>query len=79
MSKGTPSQGLRNKRLHISCKRCGKASFHVRKFRCSSCGFPDAKMRKYSWAKKQHRRVKEGTGRRRHLKDYLKKSPFPLK
>ncbi len=37
--------GLRNKKNHTSCKRCGRVSFHKQKHRCSSCGFPSAKLR----------------------------------
>ncbi|MEO9364483.1 MULTISPECIES: 50S ribosomal protein L37e [Candidatus Nitrosocaldus] len=44
--KGTPSMGKHNKgRVHVRCRRCGNNSFHVRKKRCSSCGFPDSKWR----------------------------------
>ncbi|MCD6110865.1 MAG: 50S ribosomal protein L37e [Thermoplasmata archaeon] len=52
MSKGTPSKGKRNKRVHIRCRRCGNHSYHVRKKRCSSCGYgAKSKRRSYSWAK----------------------------
>jgi large subunit ribosomal protein L37e len=39
MSKGTPSQGKKNKSLHIRCRRCGNNSFHKKQEVCSSCGF----------------------------------------
>ncbi|MDP3780520.1 MAG: 50S ribosomal protein L37e [Thermoproteota archaeon] len=52
MVKGTASMGLFNrKKTHIRCRRCGKNSFHRRSRRCASCGFPDPKIRKYSWIK----------------------------
>ncbi len=54
MSKGTPSMGKRNKRLHIRCRRCGRNSFHVTKKRCAACGFGDTKrLRRYSWQNKK--------------------------
>ncbi|MCD6482951.1 MAG: 50S ribosomal protein L37e, partial [Candidatus Aenigmarchaeota archaeon] len=34
------------------CRRCGHISYHVRKKRCSYCGYPDPKWRKYSWQQK---------------------------
>ncbi|HIH45894.1 MAG: 50S ribosomal protein L37e [Thaumarchaeota archaeon] len=52
MGRGTPSMGLfTRKKPHIRCRRCGKNSYHKRQHRCSSCGFPDARIRKYSWIK----------------------------
>lgn len=54
MSKGTPSH-FGGKRLHITCRRCGRQSFHAQKGRCSSCGYPDAKLRKYRWSKRTHK------------------------
>lgn len=52
MSKGTPSMGKKHKKTHIRCRRCGKRSYHIRKKRCSFCGFGfSAKMRTYNWAK----------------------------
>ena len=42
------------KKSHIRCRRCGKATYHMRKSRCSSCGYgKTAKMRSYGWQKKQ--------------------------
>jgi len=49
MTKGTPSFGRHNKVTHITCRRCGKHTFHVRKKRCSRCGYPDSKIRKFRW------------------------------
>jgi large subunit ribosomal protein L37e len=38
--KGTASMGKRSdKKTHIYCRRCGKHTFHVRKKRCSACGY----------------------------------------
>ncbi|MFB6244947.1 MAG: 50S ribosomal protein L37e [Candidatus Nanohaloarchaea archaeon] len=33
------NKGKRNKKLHGKCRRCGSKSFHLRKKKCSSCGF----------------------------------------
>jgi large subunit ribosomal protein L37e len=54
MTKGTPSMGKKSgKRTTIPCRRCGKASYHKIKRKCSSCGFGESsKIRKYSWQKK---------------------------
>jgi len=50
MSKGTPSFGKRNKRSHISCRRCGQRSYHVRDKECAACGYgKSAKLKKFSW------------------------------
>ncbi|MCH8859962.1 MAG: 50S ribosomal protein L37e [Thaumarchaeota archaeon] len=52
MVRGTTSMGgFTRKKVHIRCRRCGKNSFHKRHHRCASCGFPDSKLRKYSWIK----------------------------
>ncbi|MFH0929290.1 MAG: 50S ribosomal protein L37e [Candidatus Aenigmatarchaeota archaeon] len=50
MTKGTPSFGKRRKIIHIPCRRCGKHTYHITKKRCSRCGYPDPKMRKFNWA-----------------------------
>ena len=68
MSKGTTSFGPRNDKTHTLCIRCGHRAFHCQKKRCAQCGYPDAKMRKYNWATKAHRRHTTGTGRCRYLK-----------
>jgi large subunit ribosomal protein L37e len=54
MTKGTPSMGKKSgKKTHIVCRRCGKRTYHVRKKRCSSCGYGNsAKKRSYNWQKK---------------------------
>ncbi|KYK35432.1 MAG: 50S ribosomal protein L37e [Theionarchaea archaeon] len=53
MTKGTPSFGKKNKRTHMRCRRCGSHSYHVRKRRCSHCGFGRSrKKRGYSWSKR---------------------------
>ena len=50
---GTPSQGKKNKKIHVKCRRCGEASYHVKKKVCASCGFgKSAKRRKYAWQEK---------------------------
>lgn len=54
MTKGTPSMGRKSgKKNFIRCRRCGKPTYHVRKKKCSACGFGKTpRMRKYSWQKK---------------------------
>ena len=52
MVKGTPSMGRRIGIKHVRCRRCGKTSYHVRKKKCSYCGYPDSKWRKFSWQSK---------------------------
>jgi len=50
MSKGTPSFGKRNKKLHVVCRRCGHKSYHVSKRVCAKCGFGKSKrIRSFSW------------------------------
>ncbi|MHC1598004.1 MAG: 50S ribosomal protein L37e [Candidatus Methanofastidiosia archaeon] len=52
MTKGTPSMGKRNSKVHIRCRRCGRHSYHIRDHRCSSCGFGvSSRMRNYEWNK----------------------------
>ncbi|GCC10288.1 MAG TPA: 50S ribosomal protein L37e [Euryarchaeota archaeon] len=54
MSKGTPSMGKRNKRLHIRCRRCGRNSFHAKKKVCAACGFGNSKrIRRFAWQNKK--------------------------
>jgi large subunit ribosomal protein L37e len=56
MAKGTPSFGRRNKKTHIRCRRCGKHAYHIRKKKCSACGFGTAgtaKLRRYKWQTKK--------------------------
>jgi large subunit ribosomal protein L37e len=52
--KGTPSMGKKSgKKSHIHCRRCGKKSYHIRKKKCSSCGYgKSSKKRGYNWKKK---------------------------
>lgn len=49
------------------CRRCGKQSYHKQKNSCSSCGYPDAKMRTPGSLKARRRRT-VGTGRMRYMK-----------
>ncbi len=53
MTKGTPSMGKKARKvLHVTCRRCGKKSFHIRKKVCASCGFgKTSKIRSYNWHK----------------------------
>ncbi|MHA1791848.1 MAG: 50S ribosomal protein L37e [Promethearchaeota archaeon] len=54
MGKGTPSMGLRNRKTHIRCRRCGKNSYHLRHKYCASCGFGKSKrVRRYNWQNKK--------------------------
>ncbi len=50
MSKGTPSFGKHNKITHIRCRRCGRHAYHIRKKRCAACGYPNPRLREYSWS-----------------------------
>ena len=68
MTKGTTSFGKRHNKTHTLCIKCGKSSFHIQKSRCSSCGYPDKRMRKYNWSVKGIRRKTTGTGRMKHLR-----------
>jgi len=53
MGSGTPSQGKKNKKKHVKCRRCGEKSYHIGKKKCSSCGFgKSSKQRSYSWQEK---------------------------
>jgi large subunit ribosomal protein L37e len=54
MTKGTPSMGRKSgKKNMIKCRRCGKTTYHMRKKKCSSCGYgKSAKTRGYNWKKK---------------------------
>ncbi|EYC33302.1 hypothetical protein Y032_0002g710 [Ancylostoma ceylanicum] len=69
MTKGTQAFGKKHVKSHTLCKRCGRSSFHIQKKRCASCGYPDAKKRKYNWGAKSIRRRTTGTGRMRHLRN----------
>jgi len=55
MTKGTYSMGKKSgKKNFIRCRRCGKPAYHIRKNKCSSCGFgKSAKLRSYTWMKKK--------------------------
>lgn len=40
MSKGTAAHGKHSGKSNmIYCRRCGQRTFHMRKKKCSSCGF----------------------------------------
>lgn len=69
MTKGTQAFGKKHNKSHVPCRRCGRSSYHVQKSQCSSCSYPDTKMRRYQWGKKALRRRTNGTGRMKHLKD----------
>ena len=45
--------GKRNKRTHILCRRCGKTTYHIRKRKCSACGYGEtSKLKKFVWEQK---------------------------
>ncbi|CAD2093044.1 60S ribosomal protein L37, putative [Plasmodium vinckei] len=71
--KGTGSFGKRNGKSHFLCLRCGKRSYHLQKKRCASCGYPDAKKRRFNWSVKAKRRNTIGTGRCRYIKTLRRK------
>lgn len=59
MTKGTPSQGKRNQKVHIRCRRCGRVSFHKQRGRCAACGFGHtAKIKTYNWRTKDLNRIR---------------------
>ncbi|KAM0672218.1 60S ribosomal protein L37 [Ordospora colligata] len=49
------------------CRRCGRQSYHKQKNSCSSCAYPNPKMRTPASIKARRRR-NIGTGRMRHMK-----------
>ncbi len=53
MSKGTPSMGKKNKKVHSACRRCGRHAYHLTDKICAACGYGQgSRMRAYSWANK---------------------------
>jgi len=52
--KGRHSMGKKSgKKTHLRCRRCGEATYHMRKKKCSACGYGKTpKMRSYGWNKK---------------------------
>ncbi|MFP4218065.1 MAG: 50S ribosomal protein L37e [Salinarchaeum sp.] len=53
MTDGTSGQGKRNTTTHVKCRRCGEKSYHVKKGRCSACGFGESSSRRdYEWKSK---------------------------
>ena len=68
MSKGTPSFGKHQKIIHIKCKRCGRHSYHIRKQKCSACGFPRAKIRNEGWRWKTFNRSRRKDLKIKHMK-----------
>jgi len=49
--------GKKNKVIHIRCRRCGRHSYHIRKEKCSVCGYPRAKFRNEGWRWKKSNRL----------------------
>ena len=60
MAKGTAAQGKKSAgKNFIRCRRCGRASYHIRKKTCSKCGYgKTSKLRKYTWQKKNKSKKK---------------------
>lgn len=54
MGTGTASMGKKSGKSNmVHCRRCGEKTFHVRKKKCSGCGYGDtSKKRTYNWKKK---------------------------
>jgi large subunit ribosomal protein L37e len=51
---GALRKGLRFKKVHGKCRRCGKTSFHLQKGICASCGFgKSSRLRSYAWTRKK--------------------------
>ncbi|MEW6063382.1 MAG: 50S ribosomal protein L37e [Nanoarchaeota archaeon] len=49
MTKGTSSMGEKSGKKHpIRCRRCGRRTYHIRKKKCSSCGYgKTSRLRRY--------------------------------
>jgi large subunit ribosomal protein L37e len=68
MTKGTPSMGKRNKIVHIRCRRCGRHSYHIRKKKCSACGYPRSTLKNENWKWKTVTRSKRKKMKINHMK-----------
>ena len=66
--KGTPSMGKHQQIIHINCKRCGSHSYHIRKQKCSSCGYPRSKVRNENWRWKTYTNSKRKNLKISHMK-----------
>ncbi|OAA43464.1 Ribosomal protein L37e [Beauveria brongniartii RCEF 3172] len=66
-----PFRSLRTNALatHCAAQDARRRSLSAQKKECASCGYPNAKIRKYNWSEKAKRRKTVGTGRTRYLKD----------
>jgi large subunit ribosomal protein L37e len=55
MTKGTAAHGKQNKqKTHITCRRCGRHTYHKTKKVCASCGFGGSpRMRHYTFYKRK--------------------------
>lgn len=55
MVKGTASQGKRQKRSHMMCRRCGSVAFSMHAKYCVACGFGRSKKmrREYGWKERK--------------------------
>ncbi|MBS7626304.1 MAG: 50S ribosomal protein L37e [Candidatus Bathyarchaeia archaeon] len=60
MGKGTPSMGKKARsKSHITCRRCGRHSYSIRRRRCAACGYGESKrIREYSWQNKKVNRIR---------------------
>ncbi|MFT4304022.1 MAG: 50S ribosomal protein L37e [Candidatus Woesearchaeota archaeon] len=54
MTKGTAGHGKKSGKSNmIACRRCGQRTYHMRKKKCSSCGYgASPRLRSYAWQKK---------------------------
>jgi len=75
-SKGTAAFGKRQKKTHIACRRCGKMTYHIRKKKCSSCGFGEGpKMRIFNWQNKKPTTRKRAPAARKTTPKVRKRTP----
>ncbi|MHA1231053.1 MAG: 50S ribosomal protein L37e [Candidatus Helarchaeota archaeon] len=59
MTKGTPSFGKKNKKIHIKCRRCGRNSYHKKHRTCSACGFGRSpRLKNYNWRRRKINRTR---------------------
>ena len=61
--------GRHNKIRHINCKRCGNHSYHIRKQKCSCCGYPRSKIRNENWRWKKTNGSARKDLKVKHMKD----------
>ena len=74
MTRGTPAAGKKHTHSHCISRFSGRSNFHKqnKKDAQTGGGFHNKK-RRYSWATKNIRRHRTGTGRMRHLRHVARK------